>query len=75
MGKWDRRNGQFKGRNNEKDTIQDRNAKNNNLDDCTELNDNDGDVVDKHKQLSIPVRICLWEFGQNDPNRYIIRLL
>lgn len=32
----------------------------------------EGDSEDEedHKEpISIPVRICLWEFGQNDPKR------
>ena len=43
-------------------------------------NDNDSEYgsegeeeneVEIKEPISIPVRICLWEFGQNDPKRYI----
>ena len=39
-------------------------------------NDETVDLDDEvSSRVPLSVRVCLWEFGQNDPNRYIIFIL
>ena len=38
-------------------------------------NDESVDLDEVSSRVPLSVRVCLWEFGQNDPNRYIIFIL
>ena len=69
MSKWDRHNNKkYQGAKLKKAECEEN---------TTEYDNGDAGEEDSNEEweaVSIPVRICLWEFGQNDPKRYAFSL-
>jgi len=77
MGKWDRRNGQYRGKAHRQEVVEYAAAVHSSTDDEVNIEDEEG-VHDDNEVVydaalspppRIATRICLWEFGQNDPKR------
>ena len=73
MGKWDRRNGQYKGKAHRQDVMEHSVTMHASISDEVNSDDEEGvhddEAVDHCPPPRIATRICLWEFGQNDPKR------
>ena len=72
MGKWDRRNGQYKGKTHRQDVREHSVTMHASIVDEVNSDDDEGvhdDEAVDHPPPRIATRICLWEFGQNDPKR------
>jgi hypothetical protein len=65
MGKWDRRNGQYKGKTHRQEVLEHSATMHTSIVD--EANSDDEEEAVNPPRIA--TRICLWEFGQNDPKR------